>query len=209
MSSKKYYFNKQNLILITTILLLTAFAALGLNALYTNGTKELKTFSMPGLPRPIAREDIIITSAGQSTDAFIIRDMANQLMLHNYFMPQVTGEDLSSENTLVLVVGYSSVGLKLHNTSYKNELDRLTKLLEAAKNKESIVITIYIGGKERRGQKTDELLKLVSPYTDYFIGTRDANFDNFIGELVGESKMTVTLVKNINNISSPFASAFR
>lgn len=179
-----------------------------------NGTifkkkRETNVPLLPSLPRPIANEYVLITSAGQSTDAYIINDIANKLMIHNYFMPQAKETDLEGVNTLVFVVGYSSLGGKLHNISYEDEKKRIKELLKKAEKENLVVITVYIGGKQRRGKMTDELLMLISPETDYLIGTKEANSDSFLSELAKSSRIPLTLIKGVNDISEPFASAFR
>jgi hypothetical protein len=109
----------------------------------------------------------------------------------------------------VFVVGYSPFGKKLHNMSYEDERKRISELLEKCKRNNLAVITVYIGGKERRGRETDELLKLICPYTDYLIGTKDSNKDGFLSGLAKDSRIPLTLVSSINDISEPFSSAFK
>lgn len=165
--------------------------------------------TLPSLPRPIAKEAVLITSAGQSTDTYIIRDIANQLMIRNFFMPQAKDTDLKDIHTLVFVIGYSPLGTKLHGISYEDEKKRIKQLLEKSKNENLTVLTVYIGGKQRRGNKTDELLMLICPGTNYLIGLRESNDDGFLSELARANGIPLTLVKGINDISGPFASAFR
>lgn len=170
---------------------------------------EVNAFILPNLPRPIAKEAVLIASAGQSTDIYIIKDIANQMMIRNYFMPQAKESDLEDINTLVFVIGYSPIGAQLQGISYEDEKERVEKLLEKAENKDITVLTVFIGGKQRRGQNTDELLELISSHTDYLIGLSDSNYDNLLSELAKDNDIPLTLVKGVNDISGPFASAFR
>lgn len=171
--------------------------------------KDMNILLLPSLPRPIAKEYALITSAGQSTDAYIVSDIANQQMIHNYFMPQAKETDLKGINTVVFVVGYSPFGKKLHGINQEGEKKRITELLEKAKEENLIVITVYIGGKQRREKETDELLRLICPYTSYLISTKESDKDSFLSELATESKIPLTLVSEVSDISEPFASAFR
>ena len=171
--------------------------------------KDMNILLLPSLPKPIAKEYALITSAGQSTDAYIISDIANQLMIHNYFMPQARETDLKGINTVVIVVGYSPFGKKLNGINNEGEKKRITELLEKSKEENLVVITVYIGGKQRREKETDELLKLICPYTNYLISTRESDKDSFLSELATESKIPLTLVSEVNDLSEPFASAFR
>lgn len=171
--------------------------------------KDMNILLLPSLPKPIAKEYALITSAGQSTDAYIVNDIANQLMIHNYFAPQARPNDLKGISTVVFVVGYSPFGKKLHGLDNEGEKKRITELLEKSKSDKLSIITVYIGGKQYREKETDELLRLICPYTDYLISTKEADHDNFLSELATESKIPLTLVGEVNDISEPFASAFR
>lgn len=171
--------------------------------------KRNDIWTIPNLPRPIAKESVLITSAGQSTDACIVAEIANELMIHNFFRPQAGPSDLHDINSLAVVVGYSSIGMKSSSISLDEEKARLVRLLEKAKKGNLIVLVLFIGGKHRRGPETDELLELVSAKGDYLIGVREANYDNFLVDLAKKHALTLTLVKDINDIREPFASAFR
>lgn len=197
---------KKSFILILLIAILILIVK---NYPFFEKKKAMNILLLPSLPKPIAKEYALITSAGQSTDAYIVNDIANQLMIHNYFMPQAKSSDLNGINTIVFVVGYSPFGKKLHGLDNEGERARIQKLLEKAKSEKLSIITLYIGGKQRREEQTDELLKLICPYTDYLISTKEADYDNFLSELATESKIPLTLVGEVNDISEPFASAFR
>ncbi len=112
-------------------------------------------------------------------------------------------------NSLAVVVGYSPIGMKSSGISLEEEKARLTRLLEKAKKDNLIVLVLFVGGKHRRGPETDELLELVSTKGDYLIGIMEANYDNFLMNLAKKHALTLTLVKDINNVREPFASAFR
>ncbi len=191
------------LVLLTLIILL---AMIVVN--YSKSKLESKSY-MPSLPRPIAEEMLLITSAGQSTDTYIIKDIANKLMIHNYFMPQSTDLDLEDIKSIAFVVGYSEIGETLHRITIKEELERVRSLLELARKNDITLITFYIGGKQRRSKETELLLTEIGVQSDYIISTTDGDFDNFISKLAEENNIPITLVNEITDISEPFASAFR
>lgn len=178
------------------------------NAPYTDRNKT-KVFTLPGLPRPIAKGPVIITSAGQSIDAFIVRDICNQLMIQNFFMPQAKEEDLRDINTIVFAVGYGSFGMKLQGISYEEEKDRITKLLDKAEEKKLTILTVSLDGSQTGDDKTEELLKLIGIRSDYLIGIRNSGSEGVLAEAANEGDIPLTLVIGVNDISGPFASAFR
>lgn len=179
-------------------------------SVFNNFKLSLKddTNVLPSLPRPIAKDKVLITSAGQSTDTYIIKDIANKLMIHNFFMPQAKYTDLEDINTVVFVVGYSSIGENLHGLSYNQEIKRIENLIKALRMKKITIITVFIGDRQGRTLETSELLYLTCKYSDYVIGTQSNNNEYFL-DLAKLYNFKLTLVEDITGLSEPFASAFR
>lgn len=190
--------------LLAALIILIVFSSMPLRVGNTT-----KIFTLPALPQPIAEAPVVITSAGQSTDTYIIRDIANQLMIRSYFMPQASDVSLKGIHTLVFAVGYSSLGTKLQNMSYDEEKARVEKLLKKAKDNKIKILTIAIRGENTGDNKTEELLRLVGAYTDYFIGIRESGNERLLTELAKAGDIPLTLVEEVKDISGPFASAFR
>lgn len=172
-------------------------------------TRNVNAHVIPSLPRPIASETILVTSAGQSTDTYIIKDISNKLMIHNFFMPQAEYEDLENINTIVFVIGYSPLSEKVNQLSFEKESKRIDSLLNYASMNEVTVISVFIGGKQRRTSETDEMLRNIVPKSHYIISTFEGDYDHFISEMTRQNDIPLTLVENITNVSEPFASAFR
>lgn len=124
-------------------------------------------------------------------------------------MPQAKAEDMEDINTIVFVVGYSSLGTKLQNISYEEEKARIEKLLKKVEEEEIKVLTVALGGESAREDKTEDLLRLVGAKTDYFILIRGSSIENTMTELARERDIPLTLVNEVKDISGPFASAFR
>ena len=170
---------------------------------------ESKVFTIPGLPRPIAEVPVVITSAGQSTDTYIIYDIANQLMLRSFFMPQASDTDIEDARTVVFAVGYSSLGLKLQGISYEDEKKRIEKLIKKAKGNNLTVITVVLGGEQPNDEKNEELLRLIGDKADYIIGLKASYSEKTLADLAEKFNMPLTLVSKVKDISEPFVSAFR
>ncbi|WP_099189454.1 DUF6305 family protein [Tepidibacter mesophilus] len=166
-------------------------------------------YALPSLPRPIAEDKVLITSAGQSTDTYIIKDIANKLMIHNFFMPQAKDVDLEGVNTVVFVVGYSAIGEKLHGLTYAEEKKRIENLIQKLANRNITIITIFIADRENKNKETDEFLNITCKYADYVIGTQNNNNNSSLLELAKKYKFPLTIVEDVTGLSEPFVSAFR
>ena len=165
--------------------------------------------NMPSLPRPIAKETILITSAGQSTDTYIVKDIANKLMIHNYFMPQATTFDLDEINTIVFVIGYSRMSEKLYALDYTSELERLQNLIDKGLEQNMSLITVYIGGDYRQDEDSNALLELIGSKSDYIIATADETSNQTLIQISKAHDVPLTIVQRLTDITEPFASAFR
>lgn len=171
--------------------------------------KNNKASSFRALPRPIAEEPLLITSAGQNTDSYIVKDIANKLMMDNYFVPMATKESLLGIKSVVMVIGYSKVGINLKDMKYKEEKKRVEELLSYIKEKELTLITIYLRGSEMLSEENKDLLKVVSEQSDYLIVVNSYMDDGYYIKLAEQNQSPLTIVKDIREVSEPFVSAFR
>lgn len=192
-----------------TMILATLVILLLLVNIPFKGESGTQIFTLPGLPRPIAKAPVVITSVGQSTESYIIHDISNQLMIRSFFMPQVKTMNMKDVNTIVFVVGYSPLGMKLQDISYEEEKERVEKLLEDAEENELEIIEIVLGGEHKYDKKTEELVRIIGTEADYMIGLRNSGRDSILNKLAKDGDIPLTLVNGVNDISDPFASAFR
>jgi hypothetical protein len=130
-------------------------------------------------------------------------------MIRSFFMPQARDSDLKEAKTIVFVVGYSSLGAKLQSKTYDEEKIRIEKIIDKAKVNKTIVLTVVMGGEQSNDKKTEELLRLTCTQSDYIIGLRKSSNESILMELAKAGDIPLTLVGRVNDISEPFASAFR
>lgn len=170
---------------------------------------DMNIQNMPSLPKPIAKEMALITSAGQSTDTYIVKDIANKLLIHNYFMPQAETIEMDDIHSIVFVVGYSEISEMLFGTNYETEIKRIMSLISESKNRELKIISVFIGGEHRKDDRTQWLLSYIGENSDYIITTSDGDRDQTLYQFARERKIPITVVNKLEDISEPFASAFR
>ncbi|MDD3706179.1 MAG: DUF6305 family protein [Clostridiaceae bacterium] len=198
---KRYIFRVTLIIMLFLLIILV-------NLPFTEES-EVKAFTLPGLPRPIAKVPVVITSAGQSTDTYIVNDISNQLMIRSFFMPQADGADIEDMNTIVFAVGYSSLGIKYQGISFEDEKTRIEKLISIAKDNGMTIITVVIGSEHSSNDKGEEILRLIGADTDYIIGLKGSDSEKILVDMAEKGDIPLTLVSKVNDISEPFASAFR
>lgn len=161
------------------------------------------------IPYSMAEENILITSAGQSTDTYIVKNIVNDMMLHNFFMPKADKVDLESIKSAVIVVGHSIVGESLNDGTFTNEFNRITRLIKDAEQKKVPIIMVYIGGRDRRSTKTNELIKLVAPKSSFIVSTHEGNYDGLLEQISKEYDVPLSLVQDIQEIKEPLAALYR
>jgi len=159
------------------------------------------------LSQPIASEKILITSAGQSTDTYIIKDVANDLLLENIFIPNAEPSDLDGVNSMVIVVAHSHIGELLHDIDYEEEYMRVQELVQDAQTKEIPIIGVYIGGQMRNYKKTNQMIELVFSSSTYNFVVGETK--NLTTQLSHETDVPMIYVDSLQQIKGPFSSLFR
>ncbi|MYL33927.1 hypothetical protein GLW08_11490 [Pontibacillus yanchengensis] len=163
----------------------------------------------PNLPAPIGEEPILITSAGQATEGKVFSYVTKDLHFEADYRPRALARDLYEYETLVLVTGYSPHGLNQTYRSIKEEKQRVDKLLQQAERKPIPIIVVHVGGAARDDEYTWEFLRQSIPYADYVIGLRQMEQSNQLQQLAKKHSVPVTLVEELDDIRTPFNSAFR
>lgn len=182
--------------------------AVSISIIFILDNNENEVVSQPlYLSQPIASEKLLITSAGQSISTYIMKDVANDLLLENTFKPSADVSDLEGVDSLVIVVGHSDIGEDLHNIDHQEEYGRIEELIKQAHEAQLPIIGIYIGGKQKNHQKTNQLLELVFSNSTYNIVTNEEY--PLIKNLFDDKKLPIIYVDNVKEIKGPFLSFFR
>lgn len=182
---------------------------LSLSVYFIGQTPDTSEFGFRALPRPISLEPLLITSAGQSTDSYIIKDIANQLRLDNYFIPRASKEQLQDMSSVVMVVGFSEVGMHLNEMDIEEEYERVSALLEDIETNELTLTTVYLRGEQMLSKESESLLKMAMNASDYAIVVEDSGNGRVFAEMADQADIPLTIVESITEVSEPFVSVFR
>ncbi len=128
-------------------------------------------------------EPLIVTSAGQSNDLLIARQIFIRAGLED---PQLDAlllpDSLGALQTLVLVVGGSSKGLGQAQGAADEELTRVETLLTAAKEQQIRILCMHLGREARRGPLSDRFILPVLPHVEHLIVLEGGNTDSLFNK---------------------------
>lgn len=197
---------------IATIILALIFTLTACGGNQTEGneqTQDNSQVSITKLEGPIAEQPVIITSAGQGADVEILKNLLNKAEIEFSYNNLLTAEELADEKTIVVAVGGSSKGLGAAGIKAEDELKRVVKLLEAAKEKNITVIAVHIGGKGRRGELSDSFINGVVPISDYIVVVSKGNEDGLFTQLAGKNSIPMDVVEGMADTIPALKKAFK
>ncbi|MBO8140948.1 MAG: hypothetical protein H0Z37_02045 [Firmicutes bacterium] len=137
---------------------------------------------------------VLITSAGQSPGALMLRVLADRAGVANTFDAVATPDALDGMKSLMVVIGASMKGLGAAGIDLEDEFARVQSLLERAKEQDIAVIALHVEGWARRGTSSDDLAAAVFPYASYAIVRADGNADGYFNELAGQHGVELEIV---------------
>lgn len=126
---------------------------------------------------PSLHGPVLITSLGQSIDYMMMERILDNLGLDFDCMPNAQHSDLSGYDSVLVIVGSSKKGLSISNTSTESELKRISDMHDFANEQYPKIILVHMGGKNRRGLLSDDIIKAALPLSSAIIVVEDGDFD--------------------------------
>lgn len=136
---------------------------------------------------PALAQDVLVTSSGQSLDAFTARTMLTRAGVENAYDPLAGVDQLDGKQTLIIAVGASIKGFGAAGITADVELARTQELLDTAKAEGIRIIGVHIGGTERRGGQSEQFIALIADNADAFVVSAAGNEDGYF-TAVGEER---------------------
>ena len=155
------------------------------------------------------RLPVMITSCGQSPDAFILKVMCDRIKVKVSYNALLNAEDLKGFKTLIVVMGGSAKGLGEAGIDEREELERIQGVLAKAKAEKMRIIGVHLGGEARRGPLSDGFIESVSPQCDFLIVREDGNKDGYFTKLSQEKKVSLSLFKSTSEMRDALKKAFK
>ena len=150
-------------------------------------------------PLPVGELPLLITTAGQSPGAVTISVLCKRNKIDKDFLNLAKAEDLTSKSykTLIITMGTSGKGMGAAGIDIKDELDRITKLIEEARKQNMLIIGMHIEGEARRTGDCEKSIDLVAPRVDFLIVRSDGNKDGRFDLIAKEKNIPMIIIEEI------------
>lgn len=158
---------------------------------------------LPDMVASAEASGILLTSVGQSPDATMIRVVLRKMKINAENQPLLRPDGLGGEKILVAVVGGSSKGLGAAGIDKDQEIERVTGLFQAAKQKGMKLLVMHIGGEGRRGTLSDAFIEAAAPHADRLIIVDGGNNDKIFDRLVEGKNVKILTAPNVNGTAEP------
>lgn len=151
---------------------------------------------------------VLITSAGQCPDAFVVKVLFDRAKISSEYDELAEVDKLKGMKTLILVLGGSAKGLGAAGIDEDEELARIKRIIDKAKELKISTVGIHIGGEARRGPLSAKFIEASAPRCDYLIVKEDGNADGYFTKLGTSKNIPVTVIKDSNEIGGIFKTVF-
>lgn len=152
---------------------------------------------------------ILITSAGQSADVTLAGSLCRKAGLEAKVLPGAMPADLKGVATLMIVPGFSSKGLGAAGTSREEEMERVKKVIAAAREAKIPILALHIGGKARRGTQSDDFNRMAVEAARHMIVVKQGDEDGFFSKIAADSRISIDVVEKIAAVLPPLTAAFK
>jgi hypothetical protein len=88
-------------------------------------------------------------------------------------------------------------------------MERVKKLIAAAREARVPILTIHIGGKARRGTQSDDFNTMAVEAARHLIVVKQGDEDGFFSKLAADSRISIEVVEKIAAVLPPLTAAFK
>lgn len=161
-------------------------------------------------PQAVFEQPMLITSAGQSSgDAQIALQLTKRAGLAAVLSKSGTGKDLENQKTLVLVLGASMKGLGAAGLDTNKEKERIRELVAQAKKKGVPILAMHLGGGQRRGELTDEIVNEFLPSAKTAIILKSGNADGLFTKICKDKAIPLIEIDKSLDAVEPLKKIFK
>ena len=162
----------------------------------------------PAADKPKASPPVLVTSLGQSLDAFQIQLVVKRQGIPFKYDARAGTDQLDDVKTVFLAVGASLKGFGDAGITIKDEIARAGQLLDAAKSHGIFVVALHMGGMDRRDALSDQLINLTAPRAQYLIIREDSDADGLFAGIAKTNNIPLLVIDNVQNLKQPLQELF-
>jgi hypothetical protein len=166
------------------------------------------TSTVPAQTKQKASPPVLVTSIGQSLDAFQVQLAVRRAGIAFQYDPRAEADKLAEVKTVFLAVGASLKGFGDAGITIKDELARTGKLLDAAKSSGTTIVVLHMGGEERRDVLSNQLIELTAPRAHQLIIREDSDADGMFAGIAKAGNIPLTVIDNVINLRKPLQEMF-
>jgi hypothetical protein len=160
-------------------------------------------------PAAMFDQPLIITSVGQSPDVQLAVVLAKRAGLEHSLVKMATEKDLEGAKSVALVFGASLKGLGAAGVDTAKEKARVRALLAEAARRKVPVLGLHLGGEQRRGELTDELIAEFLPAAKMAVIVRSANKDGLFTKVCRAGNIPLVEVEKTADAAEVLKNAFK
>jgi uncharacterized protein DUF6305 len=157
---------------------------------------------------PKASQPVLVTSLGQSLDAFQVQLAVRRAGIKFKYDPHAEVDQLDGVKTLFLAVGASLKGFGDAGITIKDELARASHLLDAAKSRHVLIVVLHMGGEERRDALSNQLIELTAPRAQQLIIRDDSDADGLFAKIAKDNKIPLATIDAVTSLKQPLQEMF-
>ena len=158
--------------------------------------------------KPKASQPVLVTSLGQSLDAFQVQLAVRRAGIKFKYDPHAEVDQLDGVKTLFLAVGASLKGFGDAGITIKDELARAGHLLDAAKSRGILIVVLHMGGEDRRDALSNQLIELTAPRAQQLIIRDDSDADGLFAKIAKDNKIPLATIDAVTSLKQPLQDMF-
>lgn len=165
--------------------------------------------SVKDITEPIAETPILVTSAGQSADFDIAKTLLEKVGKEFESNGTMGVDDFGDNKALVVAVGGSSKGLGAAGIDPDDEIQRISDVIDSAKEQGIPVIALHTGGEGRRGTLSDKFVDAVLPKADYIVIVSTADMDGHMSGIAADNDIPMASVGTMADVIGVLSKTFK
>ncbi|MBW2606295.1 MAG: hypothetical protein JRD05_01530 [Deltaproteobacteria bacterium] len=141
----------------------------------------------------LAKNTAVITSVGQSPEAFSLNILARRAKLAVDYDNRITAEKVKDYKTVVMVCGASLKGFGAAGVNLDTEIKRGHAIAKTAKGNGVFLVVAHTGGEGRREDMTNAILKVLAPMADYLLVMKSSNKDGYFTNIAKKKNIPLSV----------------